>query len=508
MIRDPLAFARLTPGAYVSGITGIRINGLPSASFKIVVEGQDTTSPNLNDREDENHPSVEMLQEFTVQTSNFAAEFGQVGGGLFNFTARSGTNQLHGSAYEYLVNEDLNAGQPFTNSGNGHLIRPKNRQNDYGFTVGGPWYIPRVYDGRNKTFFFFNWEQYRQKNGSIGFQTVPTDAMRNGDFSAILTNRTLGTDVTGRSIVENTIYDPTSATTTAGGQVVTNPFPGNLIPKARFDPAAAKVQQLIPAATGTGLVNNYSPLILYPKIMSIPAIKVDQVMSDKWRLSFYWSQIGEAIISSNDGLPIPITARRDQPIYSDTYRLSSDHTITPTLYVHAGIGYIRDHNTDGSPEGVVSYDAAGQLGTKNALSTGFPRMNFSTSSFGGFANPFNGNGLGITNRNLYWTDKATATASATWVHGNHTYKAGAEFRMDNWINHGAQYEAGTYNFNASETGLPYLATTRRLAAARLASRTPASSLVWWTAAAWAMRLSISIGGRTGAYTSKTPGRSR
>jgi hypothetical protein len=207
------------------------------------------------------------------------------------------------------------------------------------------------------------------------------------------------------------------------------------------------------------LVNNYSPLIFYPKIESVPAIKVDQVMSDKWRLSFYWSQLGESIISSNDGLPIPITARRDQPIYSDTYRLNSDYTITPTLYVHAGIGYIRDHNTDSSPEGVVSYDAAGQLGTKNALSTGFPRMNFATSSFGGFVNSFNGNGLGITNRNLYWTDKATATASATWVHGNHTYKAGAEYRMDNWINHGAQYEAGTYNFNANETALPYLGTT-------------------------------------------------
>src|SRR6266849_6659523 len=79
------------------------------------------------------------------------AEFGQVGSGLFNFTARSGTNELHGSAYEYFVNEDLNAGQPLTNSGHGHLVRPKNRQNDYGFTIGGPWYISKLYDGRNKT---------------------------------------------------------------------------------------------------------------------------------------------------------------------------------------------------------------------------------------------------------------------------------------------------------------------------------------------------------------------
>jgi hypothetical protein len=460
VLRDPLAFAKLTPGAYVSGITGIRINGLPTASFKVVLEGQDITSPNLNDREDENHPSVEMLQEFTVQASNFAAEFGQVGSGLFNFTARSGTNQVHGSGYDYLVNEDLNAGQPFTNSGHGHLIRPKNRQNDWGFTIGGPWYIPKLYDGRNKTFFFFNWEQYRQKNGSIGFQTVPTDAMRNGDFSGILTGRQVGTDVLGRAIMENTIYDPATARAAPSGQMVTDAFPGNIIiPKSRFDALSAKVQAMIPAATGSGLVNNYSPLILYPKIESVPAIKVDQIMSDKWKLSFLWSQIGESIISSNDGLPIPLTSRRDQPIYSDTYRLSSDYTVTPTLFVHAGVGYIRDHNRDSSPPGVTDYDAQGQLGLKNVLDKGFPHLGFSTSSFGGFANSFNGNGFGPTQRNEYWTDKATAVASLTWVHGNHTYKAGAEWRLDMWVMHSAVNVSGGFNFSPSETALPYLGTT-------------------------------------------------
>ena len=97
-------------------------------------------------------PSVEAVQEVAVQTSNYAAEFGQAGGGLFNFTMKSGTNQFHGSGYDYFVNEALNAGTPFTNDGNGHLLRPRQRRNDYGFSVGGPVWIPKVYNGHDKTF--------------------------------------------------------------------------------------------------------------------------------------------------------------------------------------------------------------------------------------------------------------------------------------------------------------------------------------------------------------------
>ena len=104
-----------------------------------------------------------------------------------NVTMKSGTNSYHGSLYNYYQNEFMNAGQPFTNNGNGHLVRPQNRQDDYGFTLGGPIRIPKVYNGRDKTFFFFSWEQFlRNQNFLPGAFSVPTAAYRTGDFSAAI----------------------------------------------------------------------------------------------------------------------------------------------------------------------------------------------------------------------------------------------------------------------------------------------------------------------------------
>jgi hypothetical protein len=228
-IRNPLGFVKLAPGASLNGWNDIKVNGAPNGSFRIIFEGQDATS-NLNPRvSDESQPSMESIQEFTLQTSNFSPEFGQVIGGLFNFTARSGTNQFHGSAYGYSTNEDLGAGQSFTDSGNGHLLRPPNRQNDFGGSIGGAVWIPKIYNGHDRTFFFFNYEMYRKHKATDTFGTVPTAAMRNGDFSSILTGRVLNTDPLGRPILENTIYDPTTART-VNGTTVTDPFPNNMIP--------------------------------------------------------------------------------------------------------------------------------------------------------------------------------------------------------------------------------------------------------------------------------------
>jgi len=128
---------------------------MPSNSQALRLEGQDSTNGIASGTQSQTQPSVEAIEEFAIQTSNYSAEFGQAGGGVFNITMRSGTNQYHGSAYDYFVNEALNAGVPFTNDGNGHLLRPRQRRNDYGFSFGGPVWIPKVYNGHDKTFFFF-----------------------------------------------------------------------------------------------------------------------------------------------------------------------------------------------------------------------------------------------------------------------------------------------------------------------------------------------------------------
>jgi hypothetical protein len=246
-IRNPLSFVQLTPGATMNGWNNIQVNGLPAGSYRILFEGQESTN-GLDARvSDETQPSVEAIQEFTVQTSNFNAEFGQVGGGLFNFTSKSGTNQLHGSAYAYVANEAFDAGMPFTDDGQGHHVRPAVRRIDGGFSIGGPVYIPKIYNGKNKTFFFFNYEKYHDRENSyLGLGTVPTAKMRNGDFSEILTGRVLGTDFAGRPILENQIYDPTTRMTDSSGRFILQPFPNNIIPTNQLDPVALKMMSYFP----------------------------------------------------------------------------------------------------------------------------------------------------------------------------------------------------------------------------------------------------------------------
>src|SRR5258707_2320417 len=177
-VRNPLSFVQLAAGASINGWNDIRVNGAPSNTFRIIFEGQDTTSALNPQASDESQASVEAIEKFTLQSSNFSAELGQVGGGLFNFTSRSGTNQYHGSGYDYFAHEGLGAAQPFTN------VRPQVRRHDFGGSIGGPVFIPKVYQGKDRTFFFFNYEMFRDRQNKVnGYGTVPTDAFRNGDFS-------------------------------------------------------------------------------------------------------------------------------------------------------------------------------------------------------------------------------------------------------------------------------------------------------------------------------------
>ena len=149
-IRNPLSVMSLLPGVYMAPNTNFRVNGAQGNTATIRIEGQDASNGLTPGAQQQTQPSMDAIQEVTVLTSNFAAEYGQVGGGFLNYTMKSGTNVLHGSAYDYLTNEAFNAGHPWLHT------KPRVRQNNYGFTLGGPVYIPGAYNGRNKTFFFFN----------------------------------------------------------------------------------------------------------------------------------------------------------------------------------------------------------------------------------------------------------------------------------------------------------------------------------------------------------------
>src|SRR5687768_8026439 len=287
-IRNPYSFVTLVPGGNISSYSSLKVGGAPLNTFQIRVEGMEANNHRLMIRVDQVQPSVESLEEMTVHTSNFAAEYGQVAGGIFNLTAKSGTNTFRGSLFEYYVNEKFGSGIPFTNDGTGNLVRPPNRRNNYGGSVGGPLTIPGVYEGRNRTFFFYSFEQFRQIETRSGLlQTMPTDRMRNGDFGEALTGRVLATDPLGRPIMENAIYDPRT-TRVVNGQVVRDPFPNNVIPAALLDPVALRIQALIPKATRGGIINNWDQSFPADTIKSISTLKVDHSFSPQGKLSGYY----------------------------------------------------------------------------------------------------------------------------------------------------------------------------------------------------------------------------
>ena len=146
--------------------------------------------------------------------------------------------------------------------------------------------------------------------------------MRNGDFSG-LTGKSLGTDPAGRSIPENTIYDPRS-NSVASGQTIRDPFPGNVIPLSRMDPVALKIQALIPRPTRAGVFNNWDQSYLSYTDEIIPSIKVDEYLGTKGKVSFYYSKYFGPHFNGPDGLPVPLTQNRYLPTTTHTARLNYD----------------------------------------------------------------------------------------------------------------------------------------------------------------------------------------
>jgi hypothetical protein len=450
-IRNPYSFVTLVPGGNISSYSSIKVGGAPIDTYQIRVDGMEANNHRLVIRIDQVQPSVESLEEMTVHTSNFAAEYGQVAGGVFNLTAKSGTNTFHGSLFDYFVNEYFGAAIPYTDDGNGNKVKSRNRRNNFGGSLGGPILIPGLYKGRNKTFFFFSFEQFRQIETKAGLlATMPTDAMRAGDFRAALTGRVLGTDPLGRPIMENVIYDPRT-TRVVNGQVVRDPFPDNMIPAELLDPVALRIQSLIPQVTRPGLINNWDQSFPADTIKSIATLKIDHNFpSIGGRLSGYYSRYGGPHYNGSDGLPIPITKVRRFETQTDTLRLSYDWTISPTTLLNARVGYIRHWNPDfGLPE-VRNFDPVSELGLIGAAyGIGFPVISTMFSATGG------GMSLGTaTAGSLPATKKPQGLANISHARGNHTFKGGVEWRNDIFSNMSMGSAHGNWNFAAAQTGLP------------------------------------------------------
>jgi hypothetical protein len=235
---------KVTPG--VSGNSwNSNINGSTDFSKETLLDGA-TVTTYLSGHFGESSVSVEAIQEFKIQTSGMSAEFGRAQGGVFNYVMKSGANEIHGSAYGGFRNEAFNA-NTFVNKYRG-VDRPPDRQQNYAFSIGGPVYLPKVYDGRNKTFFYSTFERFKRRIEGFGppNTTAPQPEWLDGDLSRLLQGVVPNqTDALGRQVVRGAIYDPATFRQLDNGRWVGEVFPNNQIPVSRFSTVSRRVNDLV-----------------------------------------------------------------------------------------------------------------------------------------------------------------------------------------------------------------------------------------------------------------------
>ncbi len=473
-VRNPLAASVLTAGVFWVPNTSMRVNGAPTNTFGIKLDGQDITNGvNTSSSQAQMQPGVDALDEVAIQASNYAAEFGQAGSGLIQFTTRSGTNNYHGSGYDYLVNEALYAHADYNH------IRNQERRNDFGGSLGGPITIPKIYNGKDKTFFFFSYEEFVE-NTLVNnvLDTVPTAAYRAGNFSSLLNlgpngsmvpfTGALAVDGLGNKMFQGMIFDPNSDQVAPNGTRVRTQFVGNQIPLTSFDPSAIKLQNLIPlpnVGTAATTTNNYVNPFPSDRTTPIPSLKIDHSISSKLKISGYWSSTTTEVEYSpggfalSEGFPDTITATRGTYIYSRTWRANLDYTVTPTMLFHFGAGYVVNDFRDTAP--ITNFDMVKVLGISGG--TLGPADGARVPVFGQGATPQTGtlmgpNSLGgvqalgpYTGQVRALLQRPTGNTSLSWVKGNHSYKFGGEVRFDGYPTVTNTNTSGNFAFSANQT---------------------------------------------------------
>ena len=247
-LRSPFDLANITPESKnLGGDNGFILGGGQAASYGTTLDGVSTNTSRALSMSwvSSNAPSLEAITEFTVDTNGFKAEYGHAGGGVMTFSSKSGTNQVHGSAYEFVRNNDFDANRFFSNKAGIPIAIYK--QSDFGGSFGGPIYIPKIHNGKDKSFFFFAYEGFRNRVGATAFTTtVPTPEMYKGDFSKWV-------NAAGAQIP---IYDPTTQAISNNGTVTRTPFANNQIPQALIAPEASKALGVFASGGGGQLAPN------------------------------------------------------------------------------------------------------------------------------------------------------------------------------------------------------------------------------------------------------------
>jgi hypothetical protein len=369
-------------------------------------------------------PPYESIQEFNVQNSMYPADY-PLGFGVQNYTMKSGTNQLHGDAFEFVRNTDFES-RPFFSS-----VRPITKQNEYAFTVGGPIVIPKVYNGNSRTFFFVGYSGFKLRSGATSsrYDTLPTVAMKQGDFSQLLP---LGMQ----------IYDPATTRPDGRGGFTRDPFPGNIIPTNRLDPAAVKYLSYAPDPDINRPYNNFLDQTRSPTNDWALSVKVDHSFSERQRVSFthYWDYTD---LDSHAGVPGALDNDNPFAYQGGGDRLSYFYTIRPNILNSLVLGYV--NNTANRAE----YPDQQVSGTVLKIPN-LPPWPMLPSIYG---NTFYFLGGGCCEPLANATREGQLRDVVGWTTGKHQFRFGTDIR-DTSHNATLERQGGLFGISNFETSLP------------------------------------------------------
>jgi hypothetical protein len=446
-LRSPLDLSLIAPEAKTGnsgdGARGnIVIGGGQEGGWDLTVDGVSATPGAPFEQRlwtTLNSPSVEAITEFAVDTNGFKAEFGHAGGGAVSFVSRSGTNQWRGKVFEFMRDDAFDTNNFFSKALG--RAKPKVSQHDFGGVFGGPVVFPKMYDGKDKTFFFASYEAYRNKTAAAPQTvTIPVASMYNGDFSA-------WRDASGNLIP---IYDPATTRPNPNGPgFIRDPFPNNQIPTERFSRISREVIQLATMRPDLGGVRNNFAYTPGDQINTNPwnkfSLKLDHNLSTKDRLGFllHWGEV--LVVPPSDGpgggLPVPLNNFRDEDSHTYVYRFNWDRVITPGLLNRVTFGHNNWYQLRASFNRDQGWGT--KIGLRNVPGPDllFPLIDFSDDYLDWGRSEWGGSG------NYLWA----LSDDLTWVRSSHTWKFGFIVQQDHYDGYGWHTAAGTYNFNRGAT---------------------------------------------------------
>ncbi|MGI8988334.1 MAG: TonB-dependent receptor domain-containing protein [Bryobacteraceae bacterium] len=460
--RNYTFLARLVPGATVGQAEGrglnangwFTANGTRPAQNNYMLDGIDNNTNNVDFLSGAAYvlkPPIDAIGEFKLQTNSFSAEFGRAGGAVLNASLKSGTNQLHGSLWEFLRNDKLDAADFFQNA-NG---QPKGtfRQNQFGASAGG-----RII--KDKTFFFADYEGTRIRQGvpltGLSVPTISERASGFTDFSDLIALQAgTRTDALGRTFPLGTVFDPATTRDIGGGKFVRDLFPGNIVPASRLDPNAVKLLNLLPAPTQSGLLyGNYNVNRNASTDVNAFDTRIDQYFSSKDQVfgRYSWSR-------SPSFSPPPFTgfadgggfASGDQHVDTQGAALSYTHSFGPTLVNEARVGFNREHTSRVQAFGNDTSNIPATFGIQGIQQTpgngGLPYL-----GIGGLSQLGSSEWL-ISDR---YSNTIQFTENLTKVYRSHTFKGGFEAQSISLPWEAPPYSRGGFDFNGQYTSIPNL----------------------------------------------------